>query len=141
MVADVARTSGTGLENGSRLRALHDCGLLNWVALWTQGCCVCLLSDDDAVRHSDDRSCCTRYCNFRSRYSRDCEPSAAFRHRGCRTCAWTAVLVRPISFTAAQACLRGCYCARRVPRDAPVRNGREAVLPGASTRIHKTAFS
>ncbi len=125
----------------SRLRAHHDCGLPNWLALWTQGCCVCLLSDDDLVRHSDDRGCRTRYCDFRSRCSADCEPAIAFRHRDCRACAWTAVLVQPISFATAQARARSCSGACRVPRDALVRDGTEAVLPGYSPRIQKATVS
>src|SRR6266567_1852154 len=141
MAAFLHRIGRSKLENRSGHRPSRDYGDRFGIALWTLGCCVCLLNGNDAVGCSAYCVVCARHCGFLPGRCADAEQAVAFRHRGWSALLSTAALWWSTVVSSAQARIRSYSFWLRLSRNALVRDGTEGVLRGPRSRAAEALVS
>src|ERR1700737_363253 len=98
----LARNGRPKPESLACVRPTGDWWLRHGTALWAQRGRLWLLCGDDVVGRSADHVGYTRYNDFVPRYYTGCESTLGFRHRGCSSCLWSTIPLRPIIIPSAQ---------------------------------------
>src|SRR5689334_24326060 len=111
MAALLHRTSRPKLENCSGHRSSRNYGDNHRIAVWSQGCCACLLNGDGYLGCSPYCLVCARHNGFRQGRLPGPQPAVAFGPGCWSIYLWTSVFLRSVVVSSAQTLVRGClFC-------------------------------